>query len=147
MTSISTVAYLLLTELRQFSELSSLTDSTDVYWKLPKLPFFLHGAQAAFSWDLLQKQVKKEKKEWKLWKSDSWQSVVGSWILTDMWGKLKIPLELIKIQREACIACPLSKIYSCQHWADSQRWAKLRQSILVGGEWGDGKKTAVKGGG
>lgn len=66
-------------------------------------------------WDLLHQMFQTnagtnaEKIEPWNFQGDFWQPEEGGSILTDMWGRLKIPLEPIKIQREACTACPQPK--------------------------------------
>lgn len=71
-----------------------------------------------------------------------WQPEQGGCILTDIRGRLKIPLGPIKIQREACIIRPQpSNLFLSAHsrW---RRWAKLRRVYFCAG---DEKQTTAEG--
>lgn len=71
-----------------------------------------------------------------------WQPEQGCCILTDMRGRLKIPLGPIKIQREACIVRPQPSNLFLSAQGRWRRWAKLRQ-VYFGA--GDEKQTAAAG--
>lgn len=71
-----------------------------------------------------------------------WQAEQGGCILTDMRGRLKIPLGPIKIQREACIVRPQPSNLFLSAQSRWRRWAKLRR-VYFGA--GDEKQTAAEG--
>lgn len=71
-----------------------------------------------------------------------WQPEQRCCILTDMRGRLKIPLGLIKIQREACIVRPQPSNLFLSTQSRCRRWAKLRR-VYFGA--GDEKQTAAEG--
>lgn len=71
-----------------------------------------------------------------------WQPEQGCCILTDMRGRLKIPLGPIKIQREACIVLPQPSNLFLSAQSRWRRWAKLRR-VYFGA--GNEKQTAAEG--